>query len=436
MDARAIQNDDVGTEVRVNFGIYKWVVLALTCGLMMSDYATRAVITGVFPLLKSEWKLTDIQLGALVSIVPLVVGIGAFPIAFLADRWGRVKSITAMAAVWCVSTVACGVSQNYSQMMAARGFVGVGEAGYGGAGGAILANVFPQKQRALAFGILLAASLVGTVAGVLLGGFIGQRHGWRSAFIVVGAASLILVVLYPLVVKDYKTIPLTKQAPGAAGRAKGMGVLDVLRELFSVRTATITWIAGGLSNISLGAFMAWIPAYVGRSYSLGAEHSALLSSVALGIVGLSMIFGGAIADRIGAVHGERRLYVLAAYVFMQFVFLTTAFLLPAGNLQLVLVVLGALFVGAHGGVLIAVTTDVVHPGLCATGIAIMVLANNLIGLAPGPVIAGALSDIYGLQTAMAITPLAGLAAAALYLVASKSYRRDRGRLDTMQRDSF
>ena len=67
---------------------------------MLSDYLSRQVITPIFPFLKQEWTLTDTQLGALVSVVALIVGVASVPVALIADRWGRVKSITAMAGLW------------------------------------------------------------------------------------------------------------------------------------------------------------------------------------------------------------------------------------------------------------------------------------------------------------------------------------------------
>ncbi len=428
MDAGIISIDAANGQTPRATWLYKWIVLTLTTALMCSDYATRAVIIAVFPFIKSELGLSDVELGALVSVIPLIVGIGSFPISLLADRWGRVKSITAMAGMWCLATVGCGLSQNYGQLMVARAAVGLGEAGYGGAGGAILAHVFPPERRSLAFGIMVSASLFGMVLGVVVGGYAGARYGWRSAFLFVGVASLVLVVLYPLVVRDYKTVALTTRDPAHQGTPRRMGTLEVIRELFAVRTTLFTWLGGGLASLSLGAFMAWIPAYVGRYYGFGADRAALVGAVALAVVGLSMIFGGAVADRIGRRDSGKRLYVLAVYVLLHFVLLTTAFLMPVGSAQLALIVVGSLFVGAHAGVLIAVTTDIVHPGLCATGIAVMVLVNNVLGLAPGPVIVGALSDAYGLQAAMATTPLACLAASGLFILAARNYAADRRRI--------
>ncbi|MGH8486945.1 MAG: MFS transporter, partial [Pseudomonas sp.] len=83
---------------------YAWVVFALTFGLLISDYMSRQVLNAVFPLLKSEWALSDSQLGLLSGIVALMVGLLTFPLSLLADRWGRVRSLAIMAGLWSVAT--------------------------------------------------------------------------------------------------------------------------------------------------------------------------------------------------------------------------------------------------------------------------------------------------------------------------------------------
>jgi predicted MFS family arabinose efflux permease len=409
-------------------GLYKWVVLALTTGLMISDYATRSAISSVFPLLKAEWSLSDVQLGALVSIIALTIGIGSFPIALLADRWGRVKSVTAMAGVWCAATIGCGISQNYGQLLAARAGVGLGEAGYGGAGGAILAHVFPPERRGMVYGTLVCGSLIGLILGVSAGGYLGATHGWRAAFLVIGGLSLVIVVLYGLLVKDYDTVALVAKDGGQAPHA--MRAMDVARELFTVPTAVYMWIAGGFASLSLGAFLAWIPAYVGRYYGLGAKDAGVWASAGLLLVGIGMILGGIVADRLAKGDGKRKLRMLALYMVVHFALLTSAFALPPGDLQAAWLGVGALFCGTHAGLLIAVTADVVHPGLRATGIAVMVLANNLLGFAPAPLIVGALSDRYGLKVALSTTPVICIVAGVLFWMASNHYNRDRRKAES------
>ncbi len=86
---------------------YAWVVFALTFGLLISDYMARQVLNAVFPLLKAEWALSDGQLGLLSGVVAIMVGLLTFPLSLLADRWGRVNSLTAMAVLWSLATLLC-----------------------------------------------------------------------------------------------------------------------------------------------------------------------------------------------------------------------------------------------------------------------------------------------------------------------------------------
>lgn len=399
--------------------LYAWSVFALTFGLMLSDYLTRNVISAVFPMLKSEWSLSDRQLGSLVSIVALIVGIGSFPIALLADRWGRVKSITAMAALWCVATIGCGLAQSHAQMLVARAFVGLGEAGYGSAGGAILAHVFPPHRRSAILGAFLAAALFGSVAGVALGGIVAARFGWRAAFIAVGVASLVLVVLYPLVVRDYPTAKID------GGRR--MRVSDVLRGL-TPRTAVFTYLGSGFQMFIMGALSAWVPTYLGRYYGLAPEVAAVQGALVILVAGIGMIVGGGIVDRMRKRDERNMLRVPALYAGITFVLLTIAFVLPPGPMQLAVIFCGVFLAGGHSGAAGAVIVEVVHPGFRATSLATVTLANNLLGLAPGPFLVGALSDVYGLQVAMAFAPSMCVAAGVCFVVASRSFKRDAARL--------
>ncbi|HKD74566.1 MAG TPA: MFS transporter, partial [Ktedonobacterales bacterium] len=116
----ASNNDDYLTGRR-----QVWFAFAMTFALMFFDFIDRQVIVSLFPHIKSEWHLSDKQLGSLVSIIAVVVGVGGLPVALVADRMGRVKSIVVMAITWSLATISCMFTANYSQLFAARAMVGV-----------------------------------------------------------------------------------------------------------------------------------------------------------------------------------------------------------------------------------------------------------------------------------------------------------------------
>ena len=164
---------------------------------MVFDYVDRQVIVSLFPHLKAEWGLSDKQLGALVSVVSVTVALGALPVALFADRVSRVKSIVAMAAVWSLATISCMFTRSYGQLLAARALVGLGEAGYGSVGAALIASHFPARMRGALMAGFFASASVGSVLGVMLGGVIAARWGWQAAFGVVGVPGLVLALLLP-----------------------------------------------------------------------------------------------------------------------------------------------------------------------------------------------------------------------------------------------
>ena len=142
-----------------------WFAFAMTLALMVVDYVDRQVIVSLFPYMKADWGLSDKQLGALVSVVSVTVALGALPVALFADRASRVKSIVAMATVWSLATISCMFTRSYGQLLAARALVGLGEAGYGSVGAALIASHFPSRMRGALLAGFFASASVGLGAG-------------------------------------------------------------------------------------------------------------------------------------------------------------------------------------------------------------------------------------------------------------------------------
>ena len=72
------------------------------------------------------------------------------------------------------------------------------------------------------------------------------------------------------------------------------------------------------------------------------------------------------------------------------------------------------------GVVSGVVIDVIHPGVRSTGSAVLSLFQNLFGLAVGPFLVGVLSDLFGLQRALALLPCFSVLAAAAFVWCARS----------------
>ena len=387
--------------------------------LMTMDFVDRQVVVATFPYLKMDWGLSDTQLGGLVSVVAVAVAAGALPTALLADRWSRVKAIAVMGTIWSLATLACAFTQNVTQLFAARAVVGAGEAGYAPAAGALLATVFPPGRRATVLGAFQAAAPLGSVLGLVLGGFVAANWGWRAAFGLMAIPGLVLALAF-LGVRDYRTIPVSRAGAGPTRRLR-----STVTKLVRVRSGIAAVAGGALQLMMVSTLYTWLPSYLNRSSSMPAEQASTLTATVIiaGMVG-SVAFGY-LADRLAARDRRARLLVPAALSIVTLVLLTTAFaVLTAGPWQIALLVAGGLTTTAAVGPVAAVATDVVHPGARATAISIVSVSQNMLGLAVGPVLTGLFSDLYGLPTALAVMSTASGVAALAFWYGSRHYVRD------------
>ena len=390
---------------------YAWLVFALTFGLLISDYMARQVLNAVFPLLKAEWTLTDGQLGFLSGVVALMVGLLTCPISLLADRLGRVKSIAVMAGVWSIATLLCGLAQNYQQMLAARVLVGVGEAAYGSVGIAVIISVFPKHMRATLTAAFMAGGLAGQVLGVAVGGLVAAAHGWRTAFLAIGAGGLLLALVYPLLVRE-------SRLNGGEAVERGQVTLASIGGLFAGRQLKCAYVGSGLSLLTAAALPAWLPTYFVRYYDLPLEKAAPLAALFLAIGGAGMIICGVISDKFVRTSNQRAL-LSVAYCLGCALMITVAMSLQAGSAQLVLLGLGMFLAAASAGPAGAMVANLTPAALHGTAFAVLTLANNAFGLAPGPILTGWLADRIGLLGAMQWLPFASLAAALIFFLGSR-----------------
>lgn len=412
---------------------FAWIVFALTFGLLISDYMSRQVLNAVFPILKAEWNLSDTQLGSLNSIVSLLVGLLTFPLSLLADRWGRVRSIVLMAALWSLATAACAISETYGQMFVARFFVGVGEAAYGSVGIAVIISVFPPHLRSTLSGAFLAGGAFGSVLGMALGGVISTQFGWRWAFGAMALFGIALVILYALIVTEKRLSPdgpvNRATAPGRAGFRSLRGLFG---GLFSSVSACCAYAGSGLQLFIMGSIIAWLPSYVNRYYGLPTDKAGMLAAVFVLIGAIGMTTCGIVTDRLSRNFAARKWVVAMAYSSISCVLLLIAFQLPIGTAQLVFLGAGMLLVAGTTGPAGAMVANLTHPSIHATAFATLSLANNLLGMAPGPFLTGIVADRIGLQGALQYVPLVAVAATAMFAIGHRHYEKDLQRLHTLQ----
>lgn len=418
------QMSDVDTSISIPRR-YAWLVFALTFGLLISDYMSRQVLNAVFPLLKNEWLLSDSQLGLLSGIVALMVGLLTLPLSLMADRFGRVKSLAIMAALWSLATLGCALAENYEQMFIARFMVGVGEAAYGSVGIAVVVAVFPREMRATLASAFMAGGVFGSFLGVALGGVLAQHFGWRWAFGGIALFGLILAFLYPILVKENRI----NAAPQNKIRSKNQNIKSPLKTLYSSRSVIATYIGSGLQLFVGGTVIVWMPSYLNRYYGMSTDKAGVMAAVILLCSAVGTILCGMLCDYLGRNCPDRKVSLAITYCLLGCVLLFIAFAVPSGRNQLLLICLGMFIALGTNGPSSAMVANLTHNSVHGSAFATLTLANNFLGLALGPLVVGKVSDVIGLHSAFQLMPLVSIAAAAVFFYAKCHYHKDIARFE-------
>ena len=388
------------------------VILGLLLLAYIFNFLDRTILSILGGPIIAELKLSDWEFGIL-SGPPFAIlySVLAIPFAFLADRTSRSRVIATAVAVWSGFTALCATATSFLHLFLFRMGVGIGEAGGVAPSYALIADYFPPARRARALAIFSLGIPLGLAAGTLIGAYLASWINWRAAFLVMGIAGLVLAPIMLIFVRD-----LPRAAPSAAEAVPAGRVFSIL-----ARKPTFWLMAFAASCSSLAGYglLAWTPTVLERSFGFGlVERGQFLASIFL-IGGTAGVFaGGWLADRLG--QSDRRWYARLPVI----AWLITAPTFALGLLAPdpwaawpLLLIPNALNILWLGPITTAVQHLVPRP-MRATASASFLLINNLIGLGVGPVLIGAMSEIYKARFGSEALRFAAVSVVGFYVLAA------------------
>ncbi|MCY1277798.1 D-galactonate transporter [compost metagenome] len=188
------------------------------------------------------------------------------------------------------------------------------------------------------------------------------------------------------------------------------------------------YVGSGLQLFVAGTVIVWMPSYLNRYYAMSTDKAGTMSAIILLCGGVGIILCGMLCDRVARKRPDRKISLAIGYCLGSCVLLSLAFALPHGTVQLVLICLGMMVAAGTNGPTSAMVGNLTHYSVHGTALATLTLANNLLGLATGPLITGKVSDHIGLAAALQLVPLISIAAAAVLIYARRHYHNDMARL--------
>ena len=238
------------------------------------NYTDRNVVFALFEPIKRSLVLSDQQLGWLGSAYVIVLSLAALPLGVVGDLKSRRAVIAFGVGLWSLFTALGATVNRFWQLLFCRSMVGVGEAGYGPAAQALIAEFFKGRQRAFAIGIYSVGMTFGGVLGIWLGGVLAEYfHSWRPVFVAVGIPGFLLALLASRLREPQRHAPPSIRATVEAWYERGRA--RVRQALILARPLIWLTVAGALVSSTLDLFQGLPP---------GLDTAAFAACVSAGII--------------------------------------------------------------------------------------------------------------------------------------------------------
>jgi MFS family permease len=327
-----------------------------------------------------------------------------------------------MAMLWSAFTFLTGFANSFITVLIPRAFVGLGEAGFVPGGIAMVGASYDKEKRGRVVGIFHIAIPLGALLGVMLGGVLSAKYGWRTPFYFFAIPGIILGIL-AFFMKDYKTVEDTGASTGIMGFFGAMG--NVLK------APTMKWFypALGLSVFMSTAVLFWMPSLMMRVMNI----SEATAGTYVGLVGLTAILGaplgGFLSDFWHKKNPRGRMYVPAVAYLAASVLIVLAIPAKFSPLGFALLALWGIAIAMAIPAFATVSQELVpvaHKGLA---MGLVIFAQYLFGGAWGTWVVGWIPDLLGggadgLGVAVMLSAVMSLVGGIFFLIAARTYPAD------------
>ncbi len=263
-----------------------WCILVLMVVSVTINYIDRGSLSTAAPLLQTDMAIPPAQLGLLLSSFFWTYALLQIASGWLVDRY-EVKWVLAIGFfVWSIATAATGVAGSFGALLLSRLLLGIGESVAYPCYSKIIAAWFCEPQRGLANGLIDAGTKLGPALGMLTGGMLMARYGWRPVFVVLGLGSLLWVPAW------FKWMPCGlrhDEAPASEGTGFG--------EILARRAAWATFAGHFCGNYVWYFLLTWLPFYLVRERGFSMDRMAIVTGLAYCVTALSTTTTGWLADR-------------------------------------------------------------------------------------------------------------------------------------------
>lgn len=268
----------------------RWWMATLVFAATVVNYLDRQTLSVAAPVLREQFHMTDTGYSRVVSAFLLAYTVMNGVSGPLIDRLGTRAGYALCMAWWSLASILHALARGTISLAICRFLLGMGEAGNWPAGVKVVAEWFPEQQRALASGFFNSGSSIGAILAPPLIAWMILRHGWRSAFVATGLAGAAWLALW---LRIYKT-PRAQNASGQDA-TKPSCVRPPVGKLFRARFVWAFTITKAFIDPVWYFYIFWFPEYLKEVRHFSLAEIGALAWIPFVIAGLGNLLGGVVA---------------------------------------------------------------------------------------------------------------------------------------------
>jgi MFS family permease len=301
---------------------YKWLVVGILWFVCFFNYADRQAIFAVFPLIKQQLVLTDVQLGVVGGAFMWVYALFGPVAGWLCDRLPRKALVLGGLIAWSLVTILTAVCHTYGQLVLCRALSGLGEAVYLPASMSLIGDYHGAGTRSRAMSLHQSSIYVGSIAGGVVSGLVGQFYGWRWSFILFGCCGL----LFGVVVGKFLQEPVRGSSDRAAllpvTTGEGSSLFEELKTLLLSPIVRLLILAFVGANFVAVVFLTWMPSFLYSKFHMSLSMAGLNGTMYLQLSSVAgVLCGGLLADVLARRFAGGRMLTQALGLFLGIPFL-------------------------------------------------------------------------------------------------------------------
>ncbi len=257
---------------------WKWWLCGVLFLATVLNYLDRQTMAICAPQISAEFELSNEQFGQLLSAFRWSYAALHVPAGLIVDRF-PVRMVYFLAVgVWSLAGASAALVRSFAALAWTRGLLGVGEAFNWPCGLRVTANLLPPEDRGMANGIFQSGTATGALVAPLIIAPLAVHYGWRSAFLFVGGAGLVWMVLWLAVTRGRSLDSASSAVSAAAPRPPGVGA--TLARAVEVLYSPGFWIlliAAGTINPCLYFLAEWTAKYMHDQRGLDVLRAGLMT---------------------------------------------------------------------------------------------------------------------------------------------------------------